>query len=71
MSNIEKIKAEIERRITYHDNLANEAAEKGLNNTMEANDLLVRQYKNLLSFIDSLPEEKPDNTDELPRFYGD
>lgn len=51
-------------QIAYHNNLANEAAEKGLNNTMEANDLLVRQYKNFLAFIDSLPE------DDLPKTKG-
>ena len=66
MSYIELIKAEIERLITYHDNLANEAAEKGLNNTMEANDLLVRQYKNFLAFINSLPEETCKDSLQVP-----
>lgn len=31
----------------------------------------IREDSRLMELIDSLPEEKPDNTDELPRFYGD
>ena len=56
---IATIRAEIERRIMYHRNLADTAAEKNLHNTMESNDLLVHQYGTLLPFLSTLESEKP------------
>lgn len=49
-----KIVAEIERRIQECDNLANAAADNNLSNTLQANELLIRQYKSLLYFLDTL-----------------
>lgn len=57
MSNIEKIKAEIESRIAFAEKCADAACEKNLHNALEANEMLIRQYKSLLAFIDSLPDE--------------
>ena len=60
MSNIkEQIKAEIESRIAFAEKCADAACEKNLHSTLEANEMLIRQYKSLLAFIDSLPEGKP------------
>ena len=63
MSNIERIKSKIEERIAFFEKCADAACEKNLHNTFEANELLIRQYKSLLTFIDSLPEEKPIEND--------
>lgn len=61
MSDIELIKAEIERleNMDYPCDTSEQAT--GFYNALDR----------ISDFIDSLPEEKPDNTDELPRFYGD
>ena len=59
MSKIEKIKSKIEERIALAEKCANAACEKNLHNTLEANELLIRQYKSLLDIIDSISEEKP------------
>lgn len=59
MSKIEKIKSKIEERIALVEKCANAACEKNLHNTLEANELLIRQYKSLLDVIDSISEEKP------------
>lgn len=59
MSKIEKIKSKIEERIALAEKCANAACEKNLHNTLEANELLIRQYKSLLDVIDSISEEKP------------
>lgn len=64
MSDIEKIRKEIERLI-----MINKTKNGFPAGTICA--IRIEVYEKLLSFIDSLPEEKPDNTDELPRFYGD
>lgn len=59
MNNIDKIRQEIESRIAFSEKCANAACEKNLHNTLEANELLIRQYKSLLAFINTLSEEKP------------
>lgn len=59
MSKIEKIKSKIEERIAFAEKCADAACEKNLHNTLEANELLIRQYKSLLDIIDSISEEKP------------
>ena len=63
MSDIEKIKAKIENSIQAFE------FNGGIYDSYEAGELSA--YKEILDFINSMPEEKPDNTDELPRFYGD
>ena len=62
MSNIEKIRQKIENSIKAFE------FNGGIYDSYEAGELSA--YKEILAFIDSLPEEKPDNTDELPRYYG-
>ena len=47
---IKNIVAEINSRISKHNDLAEKAAELGLNSTLEANELCIRQYKSLLDF---------------------
>ena len=61
MTNIEKIRQEIERLI-----MINKTKHGFPAGTICA--IRIEVYEKLLSFIDSL---EPDNTDELPRFYGD
>ena len=46
--------AELKRRIKECDKLANAAADNNLHSTLEANELLIRQYTSLLSIIDTL-----------------
>ena len=46
--------AEIEKRIEVHKSLAAMAADKNLRNTLEANELLIRNYHNLIHFINTL-----------------
>ena len=59
MNKIKRIKSKIEERIALAEKCANAACEKNLHNTLEANELLIRQYKSLLDIIDSISEEKP------------
>lgn len=72
MKHKELIYQEIERRIALAEKCAEAACEKNLHNTLEANELLIRQYKSLLAFIDSLPEEKPgEELEEAAEKYAD
>lgn len=48
------VMAEIERRIKECDKLADAAADNNLSNTLQANELLIRQYTSLLHFLDTL-----------------
>lgn len=57
MTEKEQIKAEIERRIALAEKCAEAACEKNLHSALEANEMLIRQYKSLLAFIESLPDE--------------
>lgn len=54
--------AEIKRRIKECDKLADAAADNNLSNTLQANELLIRQYTSLLHFLDTL-EVKEINED--------
>lgn len=56
MTNIEKIRQEIERRAKFHDNAMK--ACPGLNNIALTHSAGWKEDTELLSFIDSLPEEK-------------
>ena len=73
MNKIKRIKSKIEERIALAEKCANAACEKNLHNTLEANELLIRQYKSLLDVIDSISEEKPskDLEEEVKRYYSD
>ncbi len=68
MSNIDKIKSRIEDRLAFAEKCAEAACEKNLHNALEANEMLIRQYKSLLAFIDSLPEEK--SSEDLEKEIG-
>ena len=57
--------AEITRRIKEHNSLANAAADNNLHNTLEANELLIRSYKNLMSFLSTLEVKEVDLEKEL------
>jgi hypothetical protein len=57
MTEKEQIKAEIEGRIALAEKCAEAACEKNLHSALEANEMLIRQYKSLLAFIESLPDE--------------
>ena len=63
MSDIEIIKAEIERMhqeavLAYHDYPTDWLESR------------IATCVDILTIIDSLTKEKPDKTDELPRYYG-
>lgn len=63
----EKLKAEIERRIAFTEKCAEAACEKNLHNTLEANEMLIRQYKSLLATIDSLQQEPIEKDEEIEK----
>lgn len=52
--------AEIKRRIDFCNKIADASAELNLHNSLEANELLIRQYENLLSFLDTLEVKEAD-----------
>ena len=54
--------AELKKRIKECDKLADAAADNNLHNTLEANELLIRQYTSLLSIIDTLDVKDIDET---------
>lgn len=53
----EKVVGEIKRRIEDCERMADAAAEKNLHNTLEANELLISQYTNLIAFIETIEEK--------------
>lgn len=57
--------AEIGRRIKECDKLADAAADNNLSNTLQANELLIRQYTSLLYFIDTLEAKEVDFEKEI------
>lgn len=59
--------AEINKRIKECDKLADAAADNNLHSTLEANELLIRQYKSLLYFLDTLEVKEVD----LEKYYHD
>jgi len=76
MSNIEKIKAEIERQLEYFKGKEDDAWDDCDNYTDEDAQWYQGHWKmcsKLLSFIDSLPEEKPSENleEEVKRYYSD
>ena len=54
---VDIIKQEIQNRIDFCQRLYEDAVKVDLHNTAEANDLLIRNYKSLLKFIDDLEYE--------------
>lgn len=67
MSNIDKIKTKIKERLALAEKCANDACEKNLHSTLEANELLIRQYKSLLADIDSISEESNKSLEEAAK----
>ena len=59
-----EIVAEIERRIKECDKLGDAAADNNLSNTLQANELLIRQYISLLYFLDTLEVKEVDLEEE-------
>lgn len=58
MSNIEKIRQEIERLKKWSESSKKEWIDEGYNQNAFAEDCRIKSFDKLLSFIDSLPEEK-------------
>lgn len=58
MSNIEKIRQEIERLKKYSKSSKKEWIDEGHNQNAFAEDCRIKSFDKLLAFIDSLPEEK-------------
>ena len=72
MSDIkEQIKTKIKERIAFAEKCADAACEKNLHSALEANEMLIRQYKLLLADIDSLSEEKSSEDLNLDKEYND
>ena len=59
MSNIEKIRQEIERLKKYSESSKKEWIDEGYNQNAFAEDCRIMSFNKLLAFIDSLPEEDP------------
>lgn len=64
MTNIQKIKAEIERLKKCSESAKKEWIDEGYNQNAFAEDCRIKSFDKLLAFIDSLPEEKPVEKDE-------
>ena len=63
--NKELIANELKRRIDFCNKIADASAELNLHNSLEANELLIRQYENLLSFLDTLEVKEVDLEKEV------
>ena len=59
MSNIDKIRQEIERLKKWSESSKKEWIDEGYNQNAFAEDCRIKSFDKLLAFIDSLPEEKP------------
>ena len=73
MTNIEKIRQEIERLKKCSKSSKKEWIDEGYNQNAFAEDCRIKSFDKLLAFIDSLPEEKPslpDNLDEAAEEYA-
>jgi hypothetical protein len=79
MSNIEKIRQEIERLKKYSESSKKEWIDEGYNQNAFAEDCRIMSFDKLLAFIDSLPDEtckeNPDSftgdlNNELENYYG-
>lgn len=60
--------AELKHRIKECDNLANAAADNNLYSALEANEMLIRQYTSLLSFLNTLEVKEVDLDEEFDRY---
>lgn len=65
------IMAEVKSRIKESEKLANVAADNNLSNTLQANELLIRQYKSLLYFLDTLEIKEVDLEKEFDNYTKD
>ena len=59
MSNIDKIRQEIERLKKWSESSKKEWIDEGYNQNAFAEDCRIKSFDKLLAFIDSLQEEKP------------
>ena len=64
MSNIEKIRQEIERLKKWSESSKKEWIDEGYNQNAFAEDCRIKSFDKLLAFITALPEEKPTLTVE-------
>lgn len=72
MSNIEKIRQEIERLKKYSKSSKKEWIDEGYNQNAFAEDCRIKSFDKLLAFIDSLPEEKPsEDLEEAAKEYSE
>lgn len=72
MTNIEKIRQEIERLKKWSESSKKEWIDEGYNQNAFAEDCRIESFDKLLAFIDSLPEEKPsDDLEEAADEYAD
>lgn len=67
MNYIDKIRQDIEDRIALAEKCADAACEKNLHNALEANEMLIRQYKSLLATINSLQQEPIEKDKEIEK----
>ena len=68
------IVAELEKRIKECNKLAEAAADNNLSNSLQANELLIRQYTSLLNFLDTIETKDLDeiikNAEDHAYFAG-
>ena len=69
--NKELIANELKRRIDFCNKIADASAESNLHNSLEANELLIRQFENLLYFLNSLEVKEADLEKEIELVKGD
>ena len=65
------IVAELEKRIKECNKLAEAAADNNLSNSLQANELLIRQYTSLLNFLDTLEVKEVDLDKEFDNYTKD
>ena len=68
--NKELIANELKRRIDFCNKIADACAEGNLHNSLEANELLIRQYENLLYFLNSLEVKEVDLEEEMNKEWN-
>ena len=68
------IVAELEKRIKECNKLAEAASDNNLSNSLQANELLIRQYTSLLNFLDTIETKDVDeiikNAEDHAYFAG-
>lgn len=64
----ELIIKELKTRIDLCDKFADAAAEYNLHNALEANELLIREYERIISFLNTLEVKEVDLKDEVRKY---